>query len=516
MRPCRVICSNAGHALLTGVAAPDRAARVAETLFRVGSFSGWGIRTVAMSAARYNPISYHNGSVWPHDNAMIALGLSRYDFKQPVLRILTGMFNAASYWEPRRLPELFCGFARRRTGPTMYPVACSPQAWASAAVLALVQASLGLQFDPAACEIRFEHPMLPAFLDRLHVRGLRLGDAEADVLLHRSGEEVAATVTRRCGEVRIVIVHYSSGHRQVAHPLAVKVLRLRWQDAHRRFALPHTSDRHVENAAPEPGSRQGGEEALVEHRIGAVGLAAKRGAVGAGCGQDDAVGRRHRPRREAPAVAARSDDDGRQIGAAARQRIGQGCRRQKFLRIGEHEPFAVLAMRGDKDQAPVTGPCGQRGDAPEQLLPRSGLGGKPGTRRAGTEAMDVAGENAVAGEPRAEGRDRIVEDRFSAVAGCQHSLPMTARGNRALAARGQHDEQKGSTEKQGETQRHRRAISSVCGVKRGARGRGYYKAGALWHCCGDSVQLRAMPRPAGGGRLATAATLAQTSCTPCH
>ena len=160
-----------------------------------------------MSAVRYNPISYHNGSVWPHDNAMIALGLSRYDFKQPVLRILTGMFNAASYWEPRRLPELFCGFARRRTGPTMYPVACSPQAWASAAVLALVQASLGLQFDPAAREIRFEHPMLPAFLDHLHVRGLRLGDAEADVLLHRSGEEVAATVTRRCGEVRIVIVH---------------------------------------------------------------------------------------------------------------------------------------------------------------------------------------------------------------------------------------------------------------------------------------------------------------------
>src|SRR5438477_11136775 len=91
-RPCRVTASNAGHALLTGIAAPDRAARVAETLFRVGSFSGWGIRTVAMSAVRYNPISYHNGSVWPHDNAMIALGLSGYYFKQPVLRMPTGMF----------------------------------------------------------------------------------------------------------------------------------------------------------------------------------------------------------------------------------------------------------------------------------------------------------------------------------------------------------------------------------------------------------------------------------------
>jgi glycogen debranching enzyme len=206
-RPCRVITSNAGHALLTGIAAPDRAARVADTLMRVGSFSGWGIRTVAMSAARYNPISYHNGSVWPHDNAMIALGLARYGFKDPVQRIFSGLFDAASFWEPRRLPELFCGFARRHTAPTTYPVACAPQAWASAAVLALVQASLGLQFDPEALEIRFERPKLPKFLDHLHVRGLRVGDAEADVLLQRSGDEVAATVTRRHGGVRIVIVH---------------------------------------------------------------------------------------------------------------------------------------------------------------------------------------------------------------------------------------------------------------------------------------------------------------------
>jgi glycogen debranching enzyme len=206
-RPCRVVTSNAGHTLLTGIAAPQRAARVADTLLRVGSFSGWGIRTVAMSAARYNPISYHNGSVWPHDNALIALGLARYGFKEPVLRIFGGLFDAASYWDPRRLPELFCGFTRQHTAPTMYPVACSPQAWASAAVLALVQASLGLKFDPKALEIRFEHPRLPNFLDHLHVRGLRIGDAAADVRLHRSGDEVAATVTRRHGGVRIVIVH---------------------------------------------------------------------------------------------------------------------------------------------------------------------------------------------------------------------------------------------------------------------------------------------------------------------
>src|SRR5207248_1557980 len=166
-----------------------------------------GSRTVAMSATRYNPISYHNGSVWPHDNAMIALGLARYGFKEPVQRIFTGLFDAASYWESRRLPELFCGFARRHTAPTMYPVACSPQAWASAAIFALVQASLGLHFDHPAGEIRFDRPRLPDFLEHLHVRGLQLGDAEADVLFHRRGGEVAATVTRRRGAVRVVIIH---------------------------------------------------------------------------------------------------------------------------------------------------------------------------------------------------------------------------------------------------------------------------------------------------------------------
>jgi glycogen debranching enzyme len=206
-RPCRVIASNAGHALLTGIAAPDRAARVAETLMRVGSFSGWGIRTVASSAARYNPISYHNGSVWPHDNALIARGLARYGHKEAALRVFGGLFDAVSYWDPRRLPELFCGFARRHTAPTMYPVACSPQAWASASVFALVQASLGLKFDHGAGEIRFEYPMLPGFLEYLHVRGLRLGDAMADVMLHRFSGEVAATVTRREGQVRVVVVH---------------------------------------------------------------------------------------------------------------------------------------------------------------------------------------------------------------------------------------------------------------------------------------------------------------------
>src|SRR6266550_8353707 len=173
-RLCRVVSSNAGHTLLTGIAERSRAERVAETLLGVGCFSGWGIRTVARSAARYNPISYHNGSVWPHDNAVIALGLARYGLKSGVLRIFKGLFQAASYMDLRRLPELFCGFAwRQLTAPTLYPVACAPQAWASATVFGLLQASLGLSFDQTGDEIRFERPVLPDFLDKLHLRGLQ-------------------------------------------------------------------------------------------------------------------------------------------------------------------------------------------------------------------------------------------------------------------------------------------------------------------------------------------------------
>jgi glycogen debranching enzyme len=206
-QPCRVISSNAGHALLTGIADHRRAERVAQTLLDTGSFSGWGVRTVARSAARYNPISYHNGSVWPHDNAIIALGLARYGLKSSVLRIFRGLFQAASYMDLRRLPELFCGFAwRRLTAPTLYPVACAPQAWASATVFALLQASLSLSFDRGGEEIRFDRPVLPDFLDKLHLRGLQARHGVVDILLRRYGSEVSVDITRRHGKVPIVIV----------------------------------------------------------------------------------------------------------------------------------------------------------------------------------------------------------------------------------------------------------------------------------------------------------------------
>ncbi len=205
-RPCRVVSSNAGHALLTGIAASDRAHRVADTLLGISCFSGWGVRTVARSAARYNPMSYHNGSVWPHDNAVIALGLARYGLKSGVLKIFKGLFEAASYMDLRRLPELFCGFAwRQLTAPTLYPVACAPQAWASASAFALVQASLGLSFDQGADEIRFDRPVLPEFLDELHLRGLQAKHGVADVLLRRYGSDVSINIARREGNVPIVV-----------------------------------------------------------------------------------------------------------------------------------------------------------------------------------------------------------------------------------------------------------------------------------------------------------------------
>jgi glycogen debranching enzyme len=205
--PCRVRTSNAGHTLLTGIASDERARRVAGTMLSPASFSGWGIRTVALSSSRYNPLSYHNGSVWPHDNGLIALGLARYGFKDAVLRVMTGLVDAATALELRRLPELFCGFERRRRpAPTLYPVACAPQAWSSATVFALLQATLGLSLDMASRTIRFERPRLPAVLDDLTIRNLRLGNTEVDMRLRRSGNAVAVTVERRVGDIRIDVV----------------------------------------------------------------------------------------------------------------------------------------------------------------------------------------------------------------------------------------------------------------------------------------------------------------------
>ncbi len=204
-RLCEVRASNAGHLLLTGIAAPERARQIAAGLMEPRFFSGWGIRTLAADEARYNPMSYHNGSVWPHDNAVIALGMARAGLRSETLRLFEGIQAASRANDLRRLPELFCGFYRRPgQGPTSYPVACTPQAWAAATIPAFVQACLGLSFDTGRGCVRFDRPELPAFVDCLILRNLALGDAKVSVQVCRMAGEVSVTVIEREGDIRVV------------------------------------------------------------------------------------------------------------------------------------------------------------------------------------------------------------------------------------------------------------------------------------------------------------------------
>lgn len=206
-RACRVRTSNAGHCLFTGIADPSRAKRVARTLLQEDSFSGWGVRTVASGEIRYNPMSYHNGSIWPHDNALIAAGLARYNLKKEVLKILVAIFDASIHIDLHRMPELFCGFPRRPSeGPTLYPVACAPQSWAAATVYMLLQAALGMTITANPPTIRFTHPTLPQVLKEVYIDNLSVGDASVDLVIQRYGNDVGINVVRRDGDVEIIMV----------------------------------------------------------------------------------------------------------------------------------------------------------------------------------------------------------------------------------------------------------------------------------------------------------------------
>ncbi|MBS89839.1 amylo-alpha-1,6-glucosidase [Sphingobium sp.] len=206
-QPCRVRSSNAGHVLYTGLAREERAEAVVRTLMAPASFSGWGIRTIASTEKRYNPMSYHNGSIWPHDNALIAGGFSRYGYQREAAQIFEGLFAAATYVDMMRLPELFCGFPRRRSqGPTFYPVACSPQAWSAAAPLALIQSSLGLRFDVPAAQISFHKPTLPHFLQSLTIRRLGIGAAKVDIAFDRIGDQVVVKPMPHGSNARIATI----------------------------------------------------------------------------------------------------------------------------------------------------------------------------------------------------------------------------------------------------------------------------------------------------------------------
>ncbi len=207
-KPCRVRASNAGHALFSGIAYPERAESVVRILMGSSCFCGWGIRTVASTEARYNPMSYHNGSVWPHDNALIAAGFARYGFRREAAKVFGSLFSASTYVDLRRLPELFCGFPRQQTrGPTFYPVACMPQAWAAAAPLYLIQSCTGLAFDTATERVTFREPVLPGFLDEIVLKGLRMAGGSVDVALRRSNRHVIVDVLERRGSVGVLTIN---------------------------------------------------------------------------------------------------------------------------------------------------------------------------------------------------------------------------------------------------------------------------------------------------------------------
>ncbi len=212
-QPCRVRTSNAAHTLFTGIASPERARRVAAATVGPSFNSGWGIRTVAATEARYNPMSYHNGSVWPHDNALIAAGFARYGLTGALEPIFNGLMGAAAYMDQRRLPELFCGFPRRRSrGPTLYPVACSPQAWASGAVFHLLQSVLGLEYDLPAKAIRLRNPAVPLSAGEITVRNLALGEASVSFAVRPDPDgTISLGVLESTGNINISMVFDRAG-----------------------------------------------------------------------------------------------------------------------------------------------------------------------------------------------------------------------------------------------------------------------------------------------------------------
>jgi glycogen debranching enzyme len=206
-QPCRVRASNAGQCLFSGIAEPWQAERVARSLLDPPHFSGWGIRTLDSRERRYNPMSYHNGSIWPHDNALIAAGFARYSLHDAVNHVLGSIFDVSIFMEMNRLPELICGFPRRRAqGPTLYPVACSPQVWAAASVFCLLQACMAMRIDALSNRVVFDRPVLPAFLQQVRLYGLRVGDTTLDLRLDRVGEDVAFHVSRKDGDAEVVVL----------------------------------------------------------------------------------------------------------------------------------------------------------------------------------------------------------------------------------------------------------------------------------------------------------------------
>ena len=203
---CRVRTSNAGQCLFSGIVDPGRAPRLARTLLGPDCFSGWGIRTLAAGEARFNPMGYHTGGVWPHDNALIAQGLARHGCADEAMRIQQAMFQAGLHFELQRMPELFCGFARAtEEAPVPYPLACAPQAWAAGSVSLLLQAGLGLQVDGCSRRVVFTAPRLPDGLDELSIYDLAVSNTRVDLRVVRHGPRVGIEVLNGDRTVEVLV-----------------------------------------------------------------------------------------------------------------------------------------------------------------------------------------------------------------------------------------------------------------------------------------------------------------------
>ena len=204
--PCRVRTSNPGHCLYTGIAHAERGRQVIAGFGDEQFFSGWGVRTVAESELRFNPMSYHNGAIWPHDNSLLAAGAARYDDKSFALRILNAQFQAAREFDLLRLPELFCGFRRKgREPPLQSPVACSPQTASAGATFLMLQSVLGITIDALDRQIVLAHPVMPEGIEEVRVRNLSVGEASVDFTVRRHAGSVSASVERRTGKLDLVI-----------------------------------------------------------------------------------------------------------------------------------------------------------------------------------------------------------------------------------------------------------------------------------------------------------------------
>jgi glycogen debranching enzyme len=205
--PIELVTSNPGHCLFCGIVDDDKAQHLVRRLTSRDMACGWGIRTVSSRTPRFNPMGYHQGSIWPHDNSFIVAGMRRYGYIKEAEEITSQILEASMHFPYSRLPELFCGFARDKelsSIPVEYPVSCSPQAWAAGSTILLLQTMLGMRVD-AACEKLYLSPKLPQWLRYISMQNLRVGKGTVNLHFERQGEDTSFRITENSAGIQVVI-----------------------------------------------------------------------------------------------------------------------------------------------------------------------------------------------------------------------------------------------------------------------------------------------------------------------